>query len=95
MSRNTDFDCPNCDTITTDVPVDGEDLELDLAECQLLGCGKTLCPACPKAICDGCSLIFCPEHMITLGGETYCPKCMSEISETAAEIATEAAEVEA
>ena len=92
MIRNTDYDCPNCDTITTDVWVDGEEAQIVLAECQLLGCGKTLCLACPKFICDGCSLLHCREHAIYLGGEMYCPVCMKEISETAAEIAAEAAE---
>ena len=95
MSRNTDFDCPNCDTITTDVPVDGEDLDLEMAECQQLACAKPLCPACPKAICDGCSLTFCSEHMTVLGGETYCPYCTKDIRDDAAEIAAEAAEAEA
>ena len=91
----TDYDCPNCNTITTDVPGDGEDIDIEMAECQQLACAKTLCPKCPKAICDGCSLTFCSEHMVTLAGEKFCPDCMSEISETAAEIAAEAAEVEA
>ena len=96
MSAKMDWTCPHCDTLWVDLEVsgnDGDDPDPELAvdSCRLLACGKILCEKCPKFVCDGCSLLYCREHAVALGEDLYCPDCMEDISETAAEIAAEEA----
>jgi hypothetical protein len=80
-TSSVSFECPHCQTLFANVPVDADEdglyAALEVTPCGI--CTALLCRCCPQFQCAGCDETFCRSHAVTLDGDRFCPGCAFDL----------------